>query len=157
MAWRRPGDKSLSEPMMESLLTHICVTRPQWVDTLRPEQNASCIMAASTIIRFSWILWYHKVIIRRFVDVYSSMHIVRYLKSQCFNFSMFLCGCKYHILLYLVCDHSRCWGEKIEYVTGLEAKEYRPNTWNPESCWYSTIISYTLSKNINAWNIDIKW
>ena len=31
MAWRRAGDKPLSEPMMVSLLTHICVTRPQWV------------------------------------------------------------------------------------------------------------------------------
>ena len=31
MAWRRPGDKPLSEAMMVSLLTHICVTRPQWV------------------------------------------------------------------------------------------------------------------------------
>ena len=31
MAWRRPGDKPLSEPVMVSLLTHICVTRPQWV------------------------------------------------------------------------------------------------------------------------------
>ena len=31
MAWRRPGDKLLSEPMMVSLLTYICVTRPQWV------------------------------------------------------------------------------------------------------------------------------
>ena len=30
MAWRRPGDKPLSEAMMVSLLTHICVTRPQW-------------------------------------------------------------------------------------------------------------------------------
>ena len=29
MAWRRPGDKPLSEPMMVSLLTHICVTRPK--------------------------------------------------------------------------------------------------------------------------------
>ena len=29
MAWRRSGDKPLSEPMMVSLLTHICVTRPQ--------------------------------------------------------------------------------------------------------------------------------
>ena len=28
MAWRRPGDKPLSEPMMVSLPTHICVTRP---------------------------------------------------------------------------------------------------------------------------------
>ena len=32
MAWSRPGDKPLSEPMMISLLTHICVTRPQWVN-----------------------------------------------------------------------------------------------------------------------------
>ena len=31
MAWRRLGDKPLSEPMMVSLLTHICITRPQWV------------------------------------------------------------------------------------------------------------------------------
>ena len=35
MAWRRPGDKPLSEPMMLSLLTHICVTRPQWVKTIK--------------------------------------------------------------------------------------------------------------------------
>ena len=32
MAWRRPGDKPLSEPMMVRSLTHICVTRPQWVN-----------------------------------------------------------------------------------------------------------------------------
>ena len=31
MAWRRPGDKPLFEPMMVSSTTHICVTRPQWV------------------------------------------------------------------------------------------------------------------------------
>ena len=32
MAWRRPGDKPLSEPMMVRLPTQICVTRPQWVN-----------------------------------------------------------------------------------------------------------------------------
>ena len=32
MAWCRPGDKPLSEPMMVSLLTHICITQPQWVN-----------------------------------------------------------------------------------------------------------------------------
>ena len=32
MAWRRPGDKPLSEPMMVKIPTHVCVTRPQWVD-----------------------------------------------------------------------------------------------------------------------------
>ena len=32
MAWRHSGAKPLSEPMKVSLLTHICVTRPQWVN-----------------------------------------------------------------------------------------------------------------------------
>ena len=32
MAWRHPGDKAFSEPMVIRLLTHICVTRPQWVN-----------------------------------------------------------------------------------------------------------------------------
>ena len=31
MAWRRPGDKPFSEPMMVLLLMHICITLPQWV------------------------------------------------------------------------------------------------------------------------------
>ena len=39
MAWRLPGDKPLSEPMMVSLTTHICVTRPQWVNLLGRKQN----------------------------------------------------------------------------------------------------------------------
>ena len=34
VARRRPGDKPLSEPMMFSLLTHICVTRPQCFNSL---------------------------------------------------------------------------------------------------------------------------
>ena len=34
MTWRRPGDKPLSEPMMTSLSTHICVIRPQWIKTI---------------------------------------------------------------------------------------------------------------------------
>ena len=31
MTWHHPGDKALSEPIMVRLLTHICVTWPQWV------------------------------------------------------------------------------------------------------------------------------
>ena len=31
-AWHRPGDKPLSEPMLVRLPTHICITRPQWVN-----------------------------------------------------------------------------------------------------------------------------
>ena len=44
MAWRRPGDKPLSEPMMVNLLTHICVTRPQWVKTCQyPTVNSQIL------------------------------------------------------------------------------------------------------------------
>ena len=31
IAWCRPGDKLLFEPVMVSLSTHICVIRPQWI------------------------------------------------------------------------------------------------------------------------------
>ena len=34
MAWRRPGNKLLSEQMMFSSLTQICITRPEWVKTV---------------------------------------------------------------------------------------------------------------------------
>ena len=36
MAWRRPGDKPLSESMIVSLTMHNCVTRPQWVIHAEP-------------------------------------------------------------------------------------------------------------------------
>ena len=47
MAWRRPGDKPISEPMMVSLPRHICVTRPQWVKVLAYWKSLPCS-------RFSW-------------------------------------------------------------------------------------------------------
>ena len=39
MAWRRQGDKPLSEPMRIRLPTHICVTRPQWVKDLNDDEE----------------------------------------------------------------------------------------------------------------------
>ena len=36
MAWRRPGDKPLSETMVVNSPTHICFTRPQWVNSSPP-------------------------------------------------------------------------------------------------------------------------
>ena len=45
MAWRRPGDKPLSEPMMVNSLKYICVTRPQWVKVLQQNfQNLHLIL-----------------------------------------------------------------------------------------------------------------
>ena len=44
MAWRRPGDKPLSEAMMVNLPTHICVSRPQWVnDDTGPSWHTCCL------------------------------------------------------------------------------------------------------------------
>ena len=39
LAWRRPGDEPSSEAMMVSLPTHICVTRPQWVNRALPANS----------------------------------------------------------------------------------------------------------------------
>ena len=39
MAWRQPGDKPLSEPVMVGWLTHICVTQPQWVNPQTAEMG----------------------------------------------------------------------------------------------------------------------
>ena len=49
MALRRSGAKPLSEPMMASLLTHICVTRPQWV-----KHVFTCVIWFFVIMRTSW-------------------------------------------------------------------------------------------------------
>ena len=43
MAWHWPGNKPLSEAMMVSLLTHICVAWPQWVNSLRPCDAYMCL------------------------------------------------------------------------------------------------------------------
>ena len=62
MAWRRSGDKPLSEPMVVSLLTHICVTRPQWVKNSNTPcnlgnthiSNPTLIMADSRLASSQW-------------------------------------------------------------------------------------------------------
>ena len=48
MAWRISGVKPLSEPMMVNLLTHICDTRSQWVNS-RLFLVESFIMVASMV------------------------------------------------------------------------------------------------------------
>ena len=59
MAWHRPGDKPLPERMMVSLLTHICVTRPQWVNTMGslPQLLMRWILASSSHQQLWYWLW----------------------------------------------------------------------------------------------------
>ena len=56
MAWRRPGDKPLSEPMMVSLLTNICVTRPQWVKI--PVVQFSMVLNTILIDTVHFVMWF---------------------------------------------------------------------------------------------------
>ena len=46
MAWRRSGDKPLSEPMVVELPTHICITRPQLLISQNGRHFADSIFRA---------------------------------------------------------------------------------------------------------------
>ena len=62
MAWRRPGDKPLSEPMLVSLPMHICVTLPQWVKILiliRPVCVCVCMCVYVYVYRVYPIKYAH--------------------------------------------------------------------------------------------------
>ena len=59
MAWRRPGDKPLSEPMMVSLLTHICVNRPQWVNFCAKKLLACDVIVSALLNKMMFSLMSH--------------------------------------------------------------------------------------------------
>ena len=61
MAWRRPGDKPLSEPMLVRLSTNICVSQPQSVnlsrlaaglDTLTAINTSSCSLNYFVLLKY---------------------------------------------------------------------------------------------------------
>ena len=92
MAWRRSGDKPLSEPMMVSLPTHICVTRPQWVN-----KQEQCI-----VIHAGYKQWNFPYQIKHF-----------YLKSGPEYFLLICGGIRYLCygrcyLCYLTTAHQQC-------------------------------------------------
>ena len=58
MAWRRPGDKPLSEPMMVCLLTHICVTRPQRVKGIVTSLSSKSTSHATTWYQSQCLFWF---------------------------------------------------------------------------------------------------
>ena len=81
MAWHRPGDKPLSEPMMVRLLTQICVIRPQWVNgELRNNRNIkqTGLMMIYTLFIDAYTQWN---------DYFRSLTMIQYDKN------IFLCYC----------------------------------------------------------------
>ena len=53
MVWLKPGDKPLSEAMIVRLLTHVCITRPQWIKGLIPPN--SMLASIISILLIKWI------------------------------------------------------------------------------------------------------
>ena len=71
MAWRRPGDKPLSEPVMVRLPTHIFVSRPQGVNSICPDDTTwhrNIILSA--IVRV--MTWRHQAITWTNIDLLSA-------------------------------------------------------------------------------------
>ena len=72
MAWRRTGDKPLPEAMMSQFneMMHICVTQPQWVNTLVPRQNGHHFAGDSfKCVSLNENVWISLIISLRFVSV----------------------------------------------------------------------------------------
>ena len=69
MAWRRPGDKPLSEPMMVGLPTHICVTRPQWVITIGTRAHMTSINSFDRICDGVWLCTQVGITVESYGDI----------------------------------------------------------------------------------------
>ena len=93
MAWRRSGDKPLSEPMVVSLMTHICVTRPQWVKVNKLSLN---------IKKTHFMIFTRKM--DGEIDIKIDNEAITETKS-----SKFLWGC---------IDNNLNWKIHINYITG---------------------------------------
>ena len=71
MAWRRQGDKPISEPKMVILLIHICFTRPQWVNIMYiycHTGNVPARLSQFKLFHWYWpnvpnndLMWWHYV------------------------------------------------------------------------------------------------
>ena len=97
MAWRRRGDKPLSETVMVSLLTHICVARPQWVNSHK------------TYLELVALQWPNKR------EISGSFHHQRYILAEVMAWiSNYNCGLLYDEITDL------CWTSKTVYLKGVD-------------------------------------
>ena len=105
MAWRRPGDKPLSEPLMFSSLTHICVTRLQWVNATVSVQYVITYEADHFWrTKYKFILLYlsRSMIVHLWKLVQS--HLFPTYVSIVYNASIINCSWKIHYWLLFLCN-----------------------------------------------------
>ena len=86
MAWRRPGDKPLSEPMIVVLPTNICVTRPQWVKGIGISFSTSLPMSKTSWIAIKKLILWRKDIILTYCDqIHNISTVIISLKINIIN------------------------------------------------------------------------
>ena len=106
MAWRRPGDKPLSKPMIVSLPTHICVARPQWVTCNRtPWQYIKGLLRPSDRLLWSTITFLQS---QSAFFFFENADFSNYSKSSvshlCWSHSAMSCCCMQIMQLDIVQD-----------------------------------------------------
>ena len=87
MAWRRPGGKPLSELMLVRSLTHICVTRPQWVDGPLSGEPPMMVFLMGSMHKDPLIQTFDDIFIDKLIKTfdeisYSFLHFTKH-KSTC--------------------------------------------------------------------------
>ena len=120
MAWCRSGDKSLSETMIASLLTHICVTRPQWVNVVNAEKSeiASGILNLQSIPQWDLLSRWPLPVLFFWCFIASYFRLVtHHLLTSCIEFMTMwgyydcpggCCPANYHHVAWTISNHW-CW------------------------------------------------
>ena len=131
MAWRRSGDKPLSEPVMVSLLTHICVTRPQWVNCIPGSTHGSSVRWPS--------IWVH------IITSGAERVFITAISSTCCSFAFLLFSkhqYKMHFICWIIFGYAQKWGthkSEMLCVIRLGVKftwMWGPPLGTPCSRWY---------------------
>ena len=105
MAWRWPGDKALSEPMMVSLLTHICVTQPQWVNPTGAETRIFCENYVNTMVANALISCITRTSAAMILTVMSKTTLYSMRKN--FYYLDHLGSAKWYANIYFFCIFSK--------------------------------------------------
>ena len=132
MAWRRPGDKPLSEPMMVSLQTHTCVTWTQWVNI---PPIFTCRFVSNHICIYNHHIGCYFPLRRRFVSASHVRHS-RYTPTE-------VCGPQFQQLWFC--------GELIKmFIFKFKRYKNRDKAWSTFTCTNIACV-HPISATVAVW------
>ena len=99
MAWRRPGHKPLSEPVVVNLLTHICITRLQWVNKI--------------------------LTLKQFLHYWSLMQGIVTCSCIALMYSLLLAWISYWTNIQVPCDYRLQWSQTFCSDSQLQVRSFR--------------------------------